>query len=165
MKRYSAAEIAAMNLPGLPTTKAKILARAEKEEWHYEIKIGLGGRRKMFVVPQCYLPTDGVASGQTVTEAAHSRYVSSDPEKGTATPVGGSGGKVVGAVIAGSSQGDMDRIQLVIRAVSEWEEERGIKIDEARRPAVIAVLYDYVKKAEEAGEGTAGIDRFLKALG
>jgi hypothetical protein len=53
---YTAAEIAAMKLPGLPTTKPSLLARAEKEEWYFEVRMGLGGRRKVFKIPPLYLP-------------------------------------------------------------------------------------------------------------
>lgn len=55
-KLYTAAEIAAMKLSGLPTTKPSLLARAEKEEWYFEKKRGLGGMRKVFRIPALYLP-------------------------------------------------------------------------------------------------------------
>jgi len=148
---YTAAEIAEMGLPGLPGTKRAILTRAEKEGWPYEVRLGLGGERKVFVVPSRYLP-----DVEATTEASQT------PAERMLAP---NKGAVVGAVVAGSAQGDMDRIQLVVRAVSEWERERGVKISDDRRPAVIAVLYDYVKKAEESGEAELGIERFLKALG
>lgn len=53
---YTAAEIAAMKLSGLPKTKPSLLARAEKEEWYFEKKRGLGGMRKVFKIPALYLP-------------------------------------------------------------------------------------------------------------
>lgn len=158
IKKYSAAEIAAMNLPGLPTTKAKILARAEKEGWPFETRLGLGGTRKVFTLPAHYMDPDGATAGaKPLIAPGLEQYV--QPAGKVAS------GQVAGTVVAGSAQGDLDRIQLVVRAVTEWEAERGVKISDERRPAVIAVLYDYLKKAEEAGEGSAGLDRFLAALG
>lgn len=52
--RLSAAEIAKLRLPGLPTTKANVLARAQREGWEYEEVTGLGGLRKLFEVPEIY---------------------------------------------------------------------------------------------------------------
>ncbi len=160
-KKYTAAEIAQMRLPDLPTTKKAILTRAERENWIFESRMGPGGIRKMFSIPPRYTLKSrpgsspvGTASESGTTAAETSPFAGDAPH-----------GNVVGTVVAGSAQGDMDRIQLVVRAVSEWEAESGMKINEERRPAVIAVLYDYVKKSEEAGEGGAGIERFLKALG
>jgi len=154
-KMLTAAEIAALKLPDLPATKRAIQLRADKEGWHFETKLGLGGTRKVYALPARYFGHEEVGGGANADTQPSSRQERSS----------NGGGKVVGAVVAGSAQGDMDRIQLVVRAVSEWEAERGVKISEDRRPAVIAVLYDYVKKAQETGDADLGIERFLKALG
>lgn len=164
-KLFKAAEIAAMNLPNLPSTKRAIQLRAEKEKWYYETTVGLGGVRKIYAIPPYYLPKDGAATEQPLANAGQVEPAVSEPDRGAATAADAPQGNVIGAVVAGSSQGDMARIELVVRAVSEWEAEHGVTISADRRPAVIAVLYDYVKKAEEAGEGDAGIKMFLKALG
>ena len=37
---FTAAEIARMRLPGLPTTKSSILSRAAREGWRYEEQYG-----------------------------------------------------------------------------------------------------------------------------
>ena len=52
---FTAAEIARMRLPGLPTTKSSILSRAAKEGWRYEEQYGIGGIRKVFEIPDHYL--------------------------------------------------------------------------------------------------------------
>ena len=44
---FTAAEIARMRLPGLPTTKSSILSRAARE--------GIGGIRRVFEIPDRYL--------------------------------------------------------------------------------------------------------------
>src|SRR5574343_130252 len=51
MSRYTAAELAAMQLPGLPTSKSAMLARAEREGWPYEERSARGGTTKHFAVP------------------------------------------------------------------------------------------------------------------
>lgn len=48
---YSAAELAAMRLPSLPTTKGKILAKAEREGWNFVEVTGIGGIRRVYAPP------------------------------------------------------------------------------------------------------------------
>lgn len=50
----SAAEIASLRLPGLPTTKANVIVRAEKEGWYFEETTGLGGKRRVYELPDRY---------------------------------------------------------------------------------------------------------------
>lgn len=52
---FTAAEIARMRLPGLPTTKSSILSRAAREGWRYEEQYGIGGIRRVFEIPDRYL--------------------------------------------------------------------------------------------------------------
>lgn len=48
---YSAAELVALGLPGIPTTKTAVLAKATREGWqHREVK-GLGGTRREYQPP------------------------------------------------------------------------------------------------------------------
>lgn len=65
---FTAAEIARMRLPGLPTTKSSILSRAAKEGWRYEEQYGIGGIRKVFEIPEHYLV---LAHGETAGIAAY----------------------------------------------------------------------------------------------
>ncbi len=46
-----------MKLPGLPTSRDNIRARAEKEGWYFETTTGQGGARRVYAVPQRYLST------------------------------------------------------------------------------------------------------------
>ena len=52
---FTAAEIARMRLPGLPTTKSSILSRVAREGWRYEEQYGIGGIRRVFEIPDRYL--------------------------------------------------------------------------------------------------------------
>jgi hypothetical protein len=144
-KLMSAREIAALGIPDLPTTKVGVRLFAEREGWVFHLKTGAGGIRRMYEVPERYLPTpDGSRVEQPSAEYVVDR-------------------KVVGTIAAGSAQVDPQKLELAIRALGEWEVERGLKVSEERRPAVIAVLYDYLQKAE--GEGTEAMALVLRALG
>lgn len=144
-KRYTAAEIAQMNLPGLPSTKSNVITRAKNEGWEYVEEKGVGGTRKKYAVPARYLPaTEGMRVEESVAEYKVER-------------------KIAGTIAAGSAQVDPQKLELAIRALGEWEVERGVKVSDERRPAVIAVLYDYLQKAE--GEGTDAMALMLRALG
>lgn len=53
--KCTAAELLEMRLPGLPGSKSALIARAKTEKWEYEEKTGVGGRRKVYTVPESYL--------------------------------------------------------------------------------------------------------------
>ncbi len=132
-----------MNLPGLPKTKPALLARAEKEAWHYETKVGLGGVRKMFAIPPAYLPG----------------YQPLPPEGPAATKAPTT--NVVGTIAAGSAEVDPEMLEAAVIALEEWAQEKGIVIPPDRKAAIIAVLYDYLVK----GAGEEEIARFMRAVG
>lgn len=133
-KLYSALEILAMNLQGLPTSKGKLLARAEKEEWFYETRVGLGGVRKVFKIPKLYLPGYKYPS-EDKKEEVHSK----------APPVAGAimNGKVV----------DSKQLASAIRALDEYLKENGLVIDEPETKAeIVAILYNYLEKDATGNE-------------
>lgn len=68
--------------------------------------------------------------------------------------------KVAGSIAAGSRDVDWEKMDLAMRALDEWEQERGIKVAPERRSAVISVLYDYLVRGEMKELG-----RVFKALG
>ncbi|GHD63734.1 hypothetical protein [Jeongeupia chitinilytica] len=72
---YTAAEIAAMGLAGLPGTKKAILTRADREGWYVEERVGFGGTRKMFEIPAKYLSATAQGTSEEVTTAAPSPAV------------------------------------------------------------------------------------------
>lgn len=69
---------------------------------------------------------------------------------------------VVGTVAGGSALVDARKLQLVIKAVTEWEDENNLDIDPERRSAVIAFLYDYMQKSGDDGE--QALNEALRAI-
>jgi len=139
VKRFTASEIAAMNLPGLPTTKKAILTRAEKEEWFYETKVGLGGMRKMFEIPAAYLPG----------------YQPYKTEPNTQAPLVVSESTKVAGAIMGGEQVNTERLASAIRALDEYLLENNLTIEDAARKAeIVTFLYKFLEKKVGAGEIT-----------
>lgn len=139
-KLLSASEIAALKLPGVPTTRAAVNVMAKREGWEYETVTGIGGHRRVFRVPAKYL-------GGSQSQASAEQFDSA---------------KIAGAVAGGSSQVDVRKLELAIRAVDEWERTRNATIAAERRPAVIAVLYEFLVRSN--GQEDA-LDVVLRALG
>lgn len=48
---YTASELAAMQLPGIPSSKGKVLAKSEREGWAFIESTGIGGKRREFAPP------------------------------------------------------------------------------------------------------------------
>ncbi|MFZ3000658.1 MAG: DNA-binding protein [Undibacterium umbellatum] len=130
---YSASEILAMHLPGLPTTIANIHARAKSEGWPYTTKVGLGGTRKLYEVPGHYL-TDKKAdqvSGAPSRQESHN---------------------IVGA-IADGEQVNTARLASAIRALDEYLTENNLVIDDPDRKAeIVTFLYKYLEKKASEGD-------------
>lgn len=127
-----------MRLPGLPTSKGKVIARATSEGWPFDEQKGVGGTRRVYEIPDKYLPADQAAEETRPMVAP-----------------------IVGTIAAGTAKVDTELMQLVVRTLKEWSRERGIKIPEDREGAIIAVLYNYISKGADQDE----IDQLLKALG
>lgn len=131
-KLYTAAEIARRRLPGLPTTKSSILARAAKEGWPYEEQYGIGGVRKVFQLPERYLTLDerakqGVLSARQNLE----KYLvsSSTVEEDGEIP-------------------HLDETSLVIaaRILEEWLHAEKRILSHEKKGALIALLYKLVSR-------------------
>lgn len=136
-KLLSASEILKMNIPGLPKTKPALLAKAEREEWYCETKIGLGGVRKVFKIPLAYLPgyqPDKTGSSFQAPFAVHAAR------------------KVAGSIMGGE-QINTERLASAIRALDEYLVENNLTIeDSARKAEIVTFLYKYLEKKVGAGE-------------
>jgi len=138
-KLLSAAEIAKLGLPDLPTTKVAIAARAERENWHFEERKGLGGTRRVYELPRHYLEPE------TAREA------------GSRAPQG----NVAGTIVAGTAKVDVELLQIAEEAFDEWRRARGLSVDAQRRSAIVALLYDYIAKGADRDE----VANMLKVVG
>lgn len=133
-KLLSISEIIALGIPNLPATKVGMRAFAEREGWPFENATGVGGTKRLYKLPSKY--------------AAHGATGSS--EGGVVGPT-----DVAGYVVGGSSQVDPAMLESAIRALAEWEAEKGIRVSDERRPAVIAILYDYAQRSFGTDGGSA----------
>ncbi|VVD84211.1 hypothetical protein PNO31109_01263 [Pandoraea nosoerga] len=131
-----------MALPDLPTTKANVIARAEKERWYFEERKGLGGTRRVYEIPARYL-------GQADASAPA-------PDKPV---VPKARGEVVGTITPGGPKVDLEKLQFVDRVLEEWLQERGLRLKPERRAAVLSVLYDYMTNK---GATSEEVQRLLK---
>jgi len=138
---YTAAEIAAMKLPGLPTTKPSLLARAEKEDWYCETRIGLGGRRKVFKIPALYQPgyVSPGANNQTLKEMDEAHIAKKAAQ-------------VAGNVAAAYEGGHIDAATLAnaIEIVDTYLLGKKRHLSKQRRGEVIVVVYNYLVGNKEA---------------
>lgn len=108
-----------MRLPGLPTTKARVIDRAASEGWTFEEKKGVGGTRRVYVVPAKYLTSDAMADASQST-------------------------KVVGTIAGGRV--DPKLLETVIRVMDEWAIEQDIAWKPDRKASIAVLLYDYIDK-------------------
>lgn len=147
-KTFSAAEIVAMNLPGLPTTIANIHARAKKEEWFYETKVGLGGVRKMYFIPPAYLP-------------GYKPYANEKPkpslESEATRKAANIAAKAVGVL---DEKIDSERLTKAICIVEAYLQENKLAVTAQRKGEVVVVLYKYMKSTEDE----ADLAQFLKLV-
>lgn len=120
----SAAEIAALNLPGLPRSKVGVRTLAEREGWSFEEKKGVGGTRRVYAVPEKYL-TD---SAQQVTDA-----------------------QVAGGITS-AGKADVELLEVAIAAYEKFADAKGAPISPDRKAAVISLLYNYLAKGASAQE-------------
>lgn len=147
---YSASQILDMNLPGLPTSKGKLLARAKKEEWYTETRIGLGGVRKVFKIPAFYLP------GYTPPNhnAKSSVELRQNAINERASKVAAEAAETLG------DQVDPERLALAIQHVDSFLLERGIAVPPKRRSEIIVIIYHYLK----GNSGESEVKTLLKLV-
>lgn len=120
----TASEILALQLPGLPRSKSKLLARAEREGWPFEERVVRGGAAKLFQLPSEYL--DGA---MRVKAPALPRATVADE-----------------AMAHARSMEDGDLLQDLVVAVENFFKDNNLEIDAARKGAYISVLYRYFRE-------------------
>ena len=141
---FTAAEIARMRLPGLPTTKSSILSRAAKEGWRYEEQYGIGGIRKVFEIPEHYLV---LAHGETAGNAA---YQNAEHYRVKRT---GAENDISGSV-------NTAKLTAAAQVVEKWDSEEKIGMSPDKKSAIIAIFYKILMDGCE----TADLSHLLKEL-
>lgn len=136
-----------MHLPGLPTSKQAVIARATNEGWYYEERKGIGGTRRVYKIPAQYLPQEGGASPVAASEAAK-------PEEGAEES------KVAGTIMPGGRGVDLETVKFVDAVLEEWLQKKGLRLKPERRAGVLAVLCDYLAK----GATEKDLQEMLKVL-
>ena len=134
VKLLSASEIAELDLPGVPKTRAGVRTFAERNGWYFEEATGVGGTRRVYRVPTKYL--------------GHENTSSDDPSASS----GKEKAPVAGTVAAGSARVDLRKLDAAIEALARWEATRNVKVPDDRRSAVIAILYDILVADESISE-------------
>ena len=141
---FTAAEIARMRLPGLPTTKSSILSRAAKEGWRYDEQYGIGGIRKVFEIPEHYLV---LAHGETAGIAA---YQNAEHYRVKRT---GAENDISGSV-------NTAKLTAAAQVVEKWDSEEKIGMSPDKKSAIIAIFYKILMDGCE----TADLSHLLKEL-
>lgn len=135
---FTAAEIARMRLPGLPTTKSSILSRAAREGWRYEEQYGIGGIRRVFEIPDRYLvAAHGAMAGRMVSQNTGCYLVRHDDA-----------GKDAAALDAGM-------LAEAAQVLEKWDldERVGLSADEKGR--LIALCYKMLADGAVSGDLSA----------
>ncbi|WP_423708638.1 hypothetical protein [Undibacterium sp. WLX3042] len=140
-KLLSASEILRMNLPGLPKTKPALLARAEKEAWQYESKIGLGGVRKVFLVPRAYLPGNVPLRTENTDLVDPASQSEAKAERIANKALDTFGEKI-----------DGERLAYAIRFLDNYLEEKNIHVDAKRKSEIVVSLYNLMKTSENEAD-------------
>lgn len=167
-KLYSASEIAGMRLPGLPTSKGAIIARAATENWPFEKRVGRGGTRRVYEVPERYLAQPEMGAMPAIGSLRVNEHLAPYgdlPESGG--PMGQAARQppalaqaTIAGAVAGGNVADPQLLAFAIRAFEEWATARQLVIAPERKAAIIALLYDYLVR----GAGEKEVETFLQVV-
>jgi hypothetical protein len=133
-----------MGLPGLPTTKARIIGRASSERWYSEERKGLGGTRRIYAIPEKYLLPE-----------QHQRSKEDDDLQRAKE-------RVLEVRRAGRIDDDA-LLRAVILTVERWSKKKGIHSpDPEKKAALISLLFRYFQAEGKLDDEK--ILEFLKAV-
>ncbi|VWC57516.1 hypothetical protein BLA9940_02607 [Burkholderia aenigmatica] len=146
MKRlYAASELAKMGLPGLPGSKAAIMAKADREGWRYEERSGRGGMHRAYEVPARYWVESGGIDQEV--EAPRLNEVAGQKAK---------------RYLAQNRMTDSEIVEQIALGVENWIKNNGLTDSPERKAALVALLFSYFR--EEGGVTTEKLEEMLKKV-
>lgn len=147
MKRlYAASELAKMGLPGLPSTKAAIMAKAEREGWQYEEQTGRGGLRRAYHVPARYFVESGGAADQQQHESKLNEVA----------------GQRVKRFISQEKMTDSEIVEQIALGVEKWIGNNDLPASPEKKAALVALLFSYFR--DEGGVTAEKLEDMLKKV-
>ncbi|WP_124076102.1 hypothetical protein [Burkholderia gladioli] len=146
MKRlYAASELVKLRLPGLPGSKAAILAKADREQWPYEEQSGLGGMRRVYDVPERYFR--GTASA---TEPHDQRRIDEVA------------GQKVRRYLSQNKMTDVELVEQIALGVENWIKNNGLEDNPEKKAALVALLFSYFR--DEGAVTTDKLEEMLRKV-
>ncbi|ENG0237721.1 DNA-binding protein [Burkholderia multivorans] len=141
-KLYSASEIAAMRLPGLPTSRDNIRIRAEREGWYSEESLGQGGIRRVYAIPEKYLRTDLSAQARAKVDERLDAVRDQQKTEGIT---------------------DADLLSSIIEGVERFAQRNGLDLSPDRKAAFITLFYRYFR--EEGAVDQEKLGELMRRVG
>ncbi len=124
-----------MKLPGLPTSRDNIRARAEREGWYFEELTGQGGVRRVFSIPEKYL---GATAGAKARAQIDQNLNSAREQQKT------------------EGMADADLLASIIEGVERFAERNGLALTADRKAAFITLFYRYFREEGTVDQETLG---------
>lgn len=145
---YAASELAKMDLPGLPKSKAAIIARAESEGWYYEERKGIGGTRRVYEVPAAYYDAKGAQPSATT---ARRPIVFNEIA-----------GQKIRRHLANTDMGDPHIVEAISLGVRNWIKNNGLQENPEKEAALVALLFSYFR--DEGGVTQEKLEEMLRKV-
>lgn len=137
----SAADIAKLNIPGLPSTREGTQKKAEREGWYSEERIGLGGKRKIYEIPAHYLARLDSQQGEPVDQNARPRVAR--------TPVNHSMAREpmpeIDAKAFIGAEGREEKLR-ILGAIEVWLYDQRLTLEMEHKLRVVELLHEYAKQ-------------------
>lgn len=144
---FSASELAKMGLPGLPTSKGAIIARAESEGWRFEEQKGLGGTRRAYEVPARYF---GQPEDQGAAPGARSAVLNDVA------------GQKIRRYLTKNDMTDSEIVESITLGVENWIKNNNLPENPEKKAALVALLFSYFRA--EGGVTKEKLEEMLRKV-
>lgn len=130
-----------MKLPGLPTSRDNIRARAEKEGWPTKEQVAQGGPRRVYEIPARYLPQAPQESAANDGATVEERFAAVREKQ-----------KAIG-------MDDANLLEAIIEGVERFGQDVGTALTPERKAMLITLFYRYFRE-----EGAVDKDKLSDML-